>query len=104
VVYPSLTVLAENPVSVVDKVVDKKGTRAEAEAYLKYLWSDEGQEVAAKHHLRPRSAKVLAKYAADFPKVNTFTVADVFGGWTQAQKDHFADGAIYDQILSAGRR
>jgi len=104
VVYPSLTVLAENPVSVVDKVVDKKGTRAEAEAYLKYLWSDEGQAVAAKHHLRPRSAKVLAQYAADFPKVNTFTVADVFGGWSQAQKDHFADGAIYDQILSAGRR
>ncbi len=104
VVYPSLTVLAENPVSVVDKVADKKGTRKQAEAYLKYLYSEEGQEVAASHNLRPRSAKVLAKHAADFPKVNTFTVGEVFGGWTKAQKDHFADGGTYDQILAAGRK
>ncbi|HEX5371728.1 MAG TPA: sulfate ABC transporter substrate-binding protein [Aquabacterium sp.] len=104
VIYPSLTVLAENPVSVVDKVVDKKGSRKQAEAYLKYLWSDEGQAVAARHHLRPRSTKVRAQFAKDFPKVNTFTVGDVFGGWTQAQKEHFSDGGTYDQILAAGRK
>ncbi len=104
VVYPSLTVLAENPVSVVDKVVDKKGTRKQAEAYLKYLWSDEGQTVAAKRHLRPRSSKVLAQFAQDFPKVNTFTVGDVFGGWERAQREHFNDGGTYDQILLSGRK
>lgn len=99
VVYPTWTVLAENPVSIVDKVVDKRGTRAQAEAYLKYLWSDAGQEIAAKHHLRPRNAKVLARYAKDFPKVNVFTVDDVFGGWKKAQKEHFDDGGLYDQIV-----
>jgi sulfate transport system substrate-binding protein len=104
VVYPSSTILAENPVSVVDKVVDKKGTRKQAEAYLKFLWSDEAQEIAAKHQLRPRSAALLAKYAKDFPKVTTFTIDEVFGGWTQAQKEHFDDGAIYDQILAAGKK
>ncbi len=100
VVYPSRTLLAENPVSVVDKVVDKRGTRKLAEAYLQYLYSDAGQEIAARHHLRPRSEKVLAKYAKDFPKVQTFTVDEVFGGWAKAQKDHFADGASYDQIIA----
>ena len=85
----------------VDKVVDKKGTRKQAEAYLKFLWTDEGQEIAAKHQLRPRSTAVLAKYAKDFPKVQTFTIDEVFGGWTKAQKEHFDDGAIYDQILAA---
>jgi sulfate/thiosulfate transport system substrate-binding protein len=104
VVYPSLTVLAENPVSVVDQVVDKKGTRKQAEAYLKYLWSDEGQTVAAKRHLRPRSSKVLAQFAQDFPKVNTFTVGEVFGGWDRAQREHFNDGGTYDQILLSGRK
>ncbi len=104
VVYPGWTILAENPVSVVDRVVDKRGTRKQAEAYLKYLWSDEGQEVAARHHLRPRSAKVLARYAKDFPKINTFTVDEVFGGWKKAQKDHFDDGALYDQIILAGKK
>lgn len=104
VVYPTWTVLAENPVSVVDKVADKRGTRAEAEAYLKYLWSDEGQEIAAKQHLRPRSAKVLAKYAKDFPKVQTFTVDEVFGGWKKAQKEHFDDGGLYDQIVLRSKR
>lgn len=103
VVYPAWTVLAENPVSVVDKVVDKKGTRKQAEAYLKFLWSDEGQEVAAKHYLRPRSAKVLAKHAKDFPKLTTFTVDEAFGGWKKAQADHFNDGATYDRIVGARR-
>ncbi len=103
VVIPSRTILAENPVAVVDKVVDKKGTRAQAEAYLKYLWSDEGQEVAARHHLRPRSAKVLARHARDFPKVQTFTVDQVFGGWKKAQADHFNDGALYDQVIARAK-
>lgn len=104
VIYPTWTVLAENPVSVVDKVVDRRGTRAEAEAYLKYLWSDEGQEIAAKHHLRPRSAKVLAKYRKDFPQVGTFTVDEVFGGWKKAQKEHFDDGARYDQVIAKAKQ
>jgi sulfate transport system substrate-binding protein len=104
VVYPKWTVLAENPVTVVDKVVDKKGTRKQAEAYLNFLYSDAGQEVAARHHIRPRSAKVLAKYAKDFPKVGTFTVDEIFGGWKKAQKDHFDDGGLYDQIVSANKR
>lgn len=104
VVYPTWSILAENPVAVIDKVVDKKGTRKQAEAYLKYLWSDEAQEIAAKHQIRPRSAAILAKYAKDFPKVNLFTIDEVFGGWSKAQKDHFDDGATYDQILKAGRK
>jgi len=104
VVYPSTSILAENPVSVVDKVVDRKGTRKQAEAYLKYLWSDEGQEIVAKHHLRPRSEKVLAKYAKQFPKINLFTVDEVFGGWTKAQKEHFDDGGTYDQVIAAVKK
>lgn len=104
VIYPTWTVLAENPVSVVDKVVDRRGTRQEAEAYLKHLWSDEGQEIAAKHRLRPRNAKVLAKYAKNFPKVNAFTVDEVFGGWKKAQKDHFDDGGLYDQIIARAKK
>jgi sulfate transport system substrate-binding protein len=102
-VYPSRTILAENPVSIVDKVVDRRGTRKAAEAYLQYLYTDAGQEIAARHNLRPRSDKVLARYAKAFPKVATFTVGEVFGGWTQAQKDHFNDGALYDQIVGARR-
>jgi sulfate/thiosulfate transport system substrate-binding protein len=104
VVYPRSTILAENPVSVIDKVVDKKGTRKQAEAYLKFLWSDEAQAIAAKHQLRPRSQALLTKYAKDFPPVNTFTIDEVFGGWTKAQKEHFDDGAIYDQVLAAGKK
>jgi sulfate transport system substrate-binding protein len=104
VIYPSRTILAENPVSVVDKVVDKKGTRKQAEAYLQFLYTPAGQEIAAKHHLRPRDAKVLAKHAKLFPKVETFTVDEVFGSWTKAQKDHFNDGGIYDQIILATKR
>ncbi len=103
VVVPTRTILAENPVSVVDKVVDKRGTRKQAEAYLNFLYGEAGQEVAAKHNLRPRNPKVLAKYAQAFPKVNTFTVDEVFGGWTKAQKDHFNDGALYDQIIAVAK-
>ncbi|MFO0442859.1 MAG: sulfate ABC transporter substrate-binding protein, partial [Betaproteobacteria bacterium] len=91
-VIPSRTILAENPVSVVDRVVDKRGTRRLAEAYLRHLYTPEGQEIAAKHHLRPRDPQVLAKYAKQFPKVTTFTVDEVFGGWSKAQAEHFNDG------------
>jgi sulfate transport system substrate-binding protein len=84
---------------VVDRNVDKAGTRKAAEAYLRYLWSDEGQAIAAKHHLRPRSDNVLAQFQTSFPKVSTFTVGEAFGGWQRAQTEHFNDGGIYDQIL-----
>ena len=104
VVYPKRTVLAENPVSVVDKVVDRKHTRKLAEAYLGWLYSDEGQQIAARHGLRPRSATVLAAHAKDFPPVSTFTVDEVFGSWKAAQKTHFDDGGTYDQILAATHR
>jgi sulfate transport system substrate-binding protein len=104
VVYPKRSILAENPVSVVDKVVDRKHTRKEAEAYLAWLYSDEGQEIAARHGLRPRSAKILAAHAREFPKVATFTVDEMFGSWKQAQKTHFDDGGTYDQILAATHR
>jgi sulfate transport system substrate-binding protein len=104
IVYPKTTVLAENPVAVVDKVVDRKGSRKQAEAYLKYLWSDEAQEIAAKHNMRVRSAAVMARHASEFPKVSTFTVDDVFGGWRKAQAEHFNDGGIYDQVVAARPR
>jgi sulfate transport system substrate-binding protein len=104
VVYPQYSILAENPVAVIDKVVDKKGTRKQAEAYLKYLWSDEAQEIAARHQLRPRSSALLSKYAKDFPAVNLFTIDEVFGGWSRAQKEHFDDGATYDQIIAAAKK
>ena len=104
VVYPAWSILAENPVAWIDKVVDKKGTRKQAEAYLRYLWSEPAQEIAAKHQLRPRSAALLAKYAKDFPKVNLFTIDEQFGGWSKAQKEHFDDGAMYDQIIAAARK
>jgi sulfate transport system substrate-binding protein len=98
VVVPSLSILAEPPVTIVDKVVDKKGTRAVAQAYLEYLYSAEGQEIAAKHYYRPRLDAVARKYASTFPKVNLITIDDVFGGWQKAQKTHFADGGVFDQI------
>jgi len=104
VVYPKTTILAENPVSVVDKVVDKRGTRKQAEAYLKYLYSDEGQAIAVKHNLRPRLPALLKQHQAQFIGVSTFTVDEVFGGWKKAQADHFRDGALYDQITAAGRK
>ncbi|MCQ4143269.1 MULTISPECIES: sulfate ABC transporter substrate-binding protein [Vogesella] len=100
IVTPSLSILAEPPVSVVDKVVDKRGTRKVAEAYLQYLYSPQGQELAAANYYRPRDAKVAAKYADKFSKVKLFTIDQVFGGWTRAQKTHFADGAIFDQIIA----
>jgi len=98
IVYPKSTILAENPVAVVDKVVDRKGTRRQAEAYLKWLWSDEAQAIAVKHNLRPRSEKLLAQHAKEFPNTATFTVDEVFGGWRKAQVEHFNDGGVFDQI------
>ncbi|MFZ5505146.1 MAG: sulfate ABC transporter substrate-binding protein [Pseudomonadota bacterium] len=98
IVTPSLSILAEPPVSVVDKVVDKRGTRAVATAYLEYLYSPEGQELAAKNYYRPIDPKVAAKYAKTFAPVKLFTIDDEFGGWTKAQKTHFADGGVFDQI------
>ncbi|SDG95128.1 sulfate ABC transporter substrate-binding protein [Propionivibrio dicarboxylicus] len=104
IVTPSLSILAEPPVSVVDKVVDKKGTRKLAQAYLEYLYSPEGQEIAARHYYRPRDEKVAAKYAKQFGKVNLITIDAVFGGWQKAQKAHFAEGGSFDQIFARGRR
>jgi sulfate transport system substrate-binding protein len=100
IVVPSLSILAEPPVTVVDKVADKRGTRKVAQAYLEYLYSPEGQEIAAKHYYRPRDTKVAAKYAKQFANVKLFTIDDVFGGWQKAQKTHFADGGVFDQIYS----
>ena len=98
IVAPSLSILAEPPVAVVDKVVEKRGTRLTAQAYLDYLYSEEGQTIAAKHYYRPRDAKVAAKYAGQFPKLKLVTIDDTFGGWQKAQKAHFADGGSFDQI------
>jgi sulfate transport system substrate-binding protein len=98
IVAPSLSILAEPPVAVVDKVVEKRGTRLTAQAYLDYLYSEEGQQIAAKHYYRPSNVKVAAKYAATFPKLKLVTIDDSFGGWQKAQKTHFADGGTFDQI------
>ena len=98
IVIPSLSILAEPPVTLVDRVVDKKGTRAVAQAYLAYLYTAEGQELAAKHFYRPRLEAVAKRYAATFPKVNLVTIDGVFGGWQKAQKAHFADGGLFDRI------
>jgi sulfate transport system substrate-binding protein len=103
IVTPSLSILAEPPVTVIDKVVDKKGTRKTAEAYLQYLYSEEGQSIAGKHFYRPRDPKIAAQYAGQFSKVNLFTIDEVFGGWQQAQKTHFGDDGIFDQIYQPGR-
>ncbi len=100
IVVPSLSILAEPPVTVVDKVVDKRGTRKVAEAYLQYLYSEEGQDIAGKHFYRPRSPKAAEKYKDQFVKVELFTIDDVFGGWQTAQKTHFADGGVFDQIYT----
>jgi sulfate/thiosulfate-binding protein len=96
IVTPSVSILAEPPVTLVDRVVDKRGTRAVAQAYLEYLYSDEGQEIAAKHYLRPRLAKVAARQVST--KAHLFTVEEVFGGWQKAHQRHFADGALFDEI------
>jgi len=103
VVAPSLSILAEPPVAVVDKVAGKHGTRDVARAYLEYLYTETGQEIAARHFYRPRMASVAAKYASAFPKLNLVTVDEVFGGWKKAHAAHFADGALFDQIYQPGR-
>ncbi|MGM4923879.1 sulfate ABC transporter substrate-binding protein [Tardiphaga sp. 215_C5_N2_1] len=98
IVAPSLSILAEPPVAVVDTVTDKKGTKAAAEAYLKYWYTKEGQEIAARNFYRPRDADTAKKYEASFAKVDLFTIDDVFGGWTKAQSEHFTDGGVFDKI------
>ena len=98
IVYPSISILAEPPVTVVDKNVERKGTRKVAEAYLNYLYTDEGQDIAGKNFYRPISAKAQAKYVKQLPKLPLFTIDQAFGGWAKADKDHFADGASFDQI------
>jgi len=104
IVTPSLSILAEPPVSVVDKVVDKRGTRKVATAYLEYLYSPEGQEIAAKNFYRPRDASVAARYAAQFKPVKLLTIDADFGGWRAAQKTHFDDGGVFDQIYAPGAK
>jgi sulfate/thiosulfate transport system substrate-binding protein len=104
IIAPSLSILAEPPVAVVDKNVDRKGTRKAAEAYLQYLYSDEGQEIAARNFYRPTDPKVAAKYAKQFPRLTLVTIDGAFGGWPNATKTHFADGGTFDQIyLAAGK-
>ena len=99
IVIPSISILAEPPVAVVDKVVLRRGTRTVAEEYLKYLYTPEGQEIAARNYYRPRDPQVAAKHQELFPKLELVTIKD-FGGWTQAQKQHFADGGVFDQITT----
>jgi sulfate transport system substrate-binding protein len=101
VVVPSVSILAEPPVGVVDKVVDRHGTRKLAQAYLAYLYTDEGQTIAAKNYYRPRSPNVPAQFTRQFPKLKLYTVDDTFGGWARAQKTHFADGGVFDSIYQA---
>ena len=98
IVAPPQSILAEPPVAIVDKVADKKGTRNAADAYLQYWYTKEGQEIAARNFYRPRDAEIAKKYENSFAKVELFTIDDVFGGWTKAQKEHFADGGVFDQI------
>ncbi len=102
VVAPSVSILAEPSVSLVDTVVDKRGTRAVAQAYLDFLYSEEGQTVAAKHYYRPRLASVAARSAGQFPRMTLFTIDELFGGWQTAQKRHFSDGGFFDQIYQPG--
>ncbi|MFN3374985.1 MAG: sulfate ABC transporter substrate-binding protein [Burkholderiaceae bacterium] len=99
-VYPSLSILAEPAVTLVDRNVDKKGTRAVAEEYLKFLYTEEAQDLIGKHFYRPRSEKAQAKYAKQLPKIPLFTIDEAFGGWAAASKQHFADGAVFDQIFT----
>ena len=104
IVVPSISILAEPPVTVVDKNVDKRGTRKVATEYLQYLYSDEGQELAAQNYYRPISEKIAKKYASQFPKVNLVTIDGVFGGWRKAQTTHFGDGGTFDQIYQPSRK
>lgn len=101
IVWPAVSILAETPVAVVDKVVDKHGTRKQAEAYLQYLYSPEGQELAARHFLRPQTAEILAKHTDTFKAIKTLSIGEIAGDWAQAQKVHFADGGIFDQIYNS---
>lgn len=103
VVYPSQSILAEPPVAIVDSVVDKKGTRAVAEAYIQYLYTPEGQEIAARNFYRPRLDSVAKKYASTFPKVKLFTLAEIVGDWHKTQTTHFADGGVFDQIYQSAQ-
>jgi sulfate/thiosulfate transport system substrate-binding protein len=103
IVVPSVSILAEPPVAVVDKVARKRGTEKVARAYLEHLYTPEGQEIAAKHYYRPRLPEIADRYGEQFPKVDLFTIDEVFGGWRQAQEKHFADGGIYDRIYLPGR-
>ena len=103
IVAPSVSILAEPPVALVDRVAAKHNTKAVAQAYLEYLYTPEGQEIAARHYYRPRLESVAAKYADQFPKLTLFTIDDVAGGWAKAQKTHFADGGFFDQIYQPGR-
>jgi len=103
IVAPPISILAEPPVAVVDTVVDRRGTRKVAEAYLRFLYSKEGQEIAARNFYRPRQEEVAKKYESRFPKISLFTVDEAFGGWTKAQATHFADGGIFDQIYNPAR-
>ena len=100
VVYPTASILAEPPVAIVDKVVDRKGTRAVAQAYLEYLYTPEAQEIEARNFYRPIDPTVAAKYASKFPKLKLFSIDDTFGGWSKAQATHFADGGVFDQIYA----
>jgi sulfate transport system substrate-binding protein len=104
VVAPSVSILAEPPVAVVDKVTDKRGTRAVAEAYLQYLYTAEGQQIAARHYYRPVVEPYAKQYAAQFPAIKLFTIDEIAGGWTKAQKAHFADGGLFDQIYQPGKK
>ena len=103
IVYPSISVEAAPPVAVVDAVVDQRGTRKIATAYLDFLFSPEGQEIIAKHEFRPRDPAIALKYAAHFPPIRTFTVEGLLGGWAKVQSEHFGDGGLYDQIVSTKR-
>ena len=103
IVSPSISILAEPPVAVVDKVVDRRGTRKVAEAYLQFLYTDEGQEIAAQNYYRPIDEKIAKKYATQYPKLKLFTVEEVAGGWNKAQKTHFADGGVFDQIYAPSK-
>lgn len=104
IIYPQWTVLAENPVAIVQPVVEQKGTRQAATDYLQWLWSPEAQEIAARHNLRPRNAEVLAQHAQRFPQQQTFTVHELFGGWEPLLQTHFNDGGFYDQAMSARKK
>lgn len=104
IVAPSLSIVAEPPVAVVDKVVDRRGTRKVAEEYLKHLYSPEAQEIIAKNYYRPTDPKVAAKYASQFPKLDLVTIDGAFGGWAKAQKDHFADGGTFDQLYTPNKK